>query len=140
MKENEFNNIYDNFNKKFPIESLEKMKLEEYTNLSKDSFCYWVETETRLLGKINGATSYKFGIYEFNHSPREDSGYLHDEKYAWVSKYGDNAQNVFYKNILSKIIKIATCSRNEEFDKIDEIDISEMFKWKIAFLYSKKNL
>lgn len=140
MKENEFNNIYDNFNKKFPIENLEKMKLEEYTNLSKDSFCYWVETETRLLGNIKGSTSYKFGIYKFNQPPREDSGYLHDEKYAWVSKYGDNAQDVFYKNILPKIIKIATCSRNEEFDKIDEIDISEMFKWKIAFLYSEKEL
>ena len=140
MKESEFNNIYDNFNKKFPIENLEKMKLEEYTNLSKDSFCYWVETETRLLGNIKGSTSYKFGIYKFNQPPREDSGYLHDEKYAWVSKYGDNAQDVFYKNILPKIIKIATCSRNEEFDKIDEIDISEMFKWKIAFLYSEKEL
>lgn len=54
------------------------MKLEEYTNLKKDSFCYWVETKTKKLGNINGSTSYKFGIYEYNQPPRNDGGYSFD--------------------------------------------------------------
>lgn len=70
MERIEVMEIYDSFNEKFPIKKLQDMKLEEYTNLKKDSFCYWVETKTKKLGNINGSTSYKFGIYEYNQLPR----------------------------------------------------------------------
>ncbi len=139
LSEEEFNEIYDSFNEKFPIKKLQDMKLEEYTNLKKDSFCYWVETKTKKLGNINGSTSYKFGIYEYNQLPRNDGGYSFDEKFAWISKYGNTAETV-YENVLKKIIDIANYARAGKYEKIDEIAISEMFKWKIAFLYSEKKL
>ncbi|MGN0728551.1 AAA family ATPase [Treponema sp.] len=139
LDEDTFNKIYNSFNERFPIEKLAEMKLDEYSNLKKDSFCYWVETKTVELGNIKGSTSYKFGIYEYNQTPRKDGGYSSDEKYAWVSKYGNTAEKVF-DVIRSNIIRIANYSRAGEYEKIDEIDISEMFKWKVAFLYSEKKL
>ena len=37
--------LYNQFLQQFPIENLEAMTLEEYTNLDKDnSFCYWLES------------------------------------------------------------------------------------------------
>ena len=39
--------LYNQFLQQFPIENLEAMTLEEYTNLDKDnSFCYWLESKT----------------------------------------------------------------------------------------------
>jgi 5-methylcytosine-specific restriction endonuclease McrBC GTP-binding regulatory subunit McrB len=124
----------------FPLERLKNLAVEEYTNLNKsDSFCYWVETKLRKLGSIQGSTSYKFGIYEFNKEPREGSGYSHDEKYAWLSKYGSDSKSA-YETILSNLVKIAERAQVGDFEAIDSIDMSNMFKWKIAFLYSDYKL
>ena len=47
--------LYNQFLQQFPIENLEAMTLEEYTNLDKDnSFCYWLESKTYDLGSIWG--------------------------------------------------------------------------------------
>lgn len=35
--------LYDSFLAKFPLESLETMPLEVYTNTNHDSFCYWLD-------------------------------------------------------------------------------------------------
>lgn len=138
--ETESKKLYESFLIEFPLERLKNLTIEEYTNLNKsDSFCYWVETKLRKLGSIQGATSYKFGIYEFNKVPREDSGYSHDEKYAWLSKYGSDSKSA-YETILSNLVKVAECARLGDFDSIDNIDMSNMFKWKIAFLYSDYKL
>lgn len=132
--------LYESFLIEFPLERLKNLTIEEYTNLNKsDSFCYWVETKLRKLGSIQGSTSYKFGIYEFNKEPREDSGYRHDEKYAWCSKYGSDSKSA-YESILSNLVKIAECAQVGDFEAIDSIDMSNMFKWKIAFLYSDYKL
>ncbi len=132
--------LYESFLIEFPLERLKNLAVEEYTNLNKsDSFCYWVETKLRKLGSIQGSTSYKFGIYEFNKEPRDGSGYSHDEKYAWLSKYGSDSKSA-YETILSNLVKIAECAQVGDFEAIDSIDMSNMFKWKIAFLYSDYKL
>lgn len=132
--------LYESFLIEFPLERLKNLAIEEYTNLNKsDSFCYWVETKLRKLGSIQGSTSYKFGIYEFNKKPREDSGYSHDKKYAWCSKYGSDSKSA-YESILSNLVKIAECAQVGDFEAVDSIDMSNMFKWKIAFLYSDYKL
>lgn len=59
--------LYNQFLQQFPIENLEAMTLEEYTNLDKDnSFCYWLESKTYDLGSIWGGSAYKFGIFKFD--------------------------------------------------------------------------
>lgn len=131
--------LYKQFQEKFSLEKIRTMTLDEYNNTNRsDSFCYWVETRLKSLGSIQGATSYKFGIYKYDNTPRDDSGYSHDEKYAWLSKFGNTATEVYHE-ILSKIISIAEAARKGDIETIENIDISNMFKWKIAFLYSELN-
>ena len=131
----ELTKLYEEFQQNFPLEKLKTMTLEEYNNTNKDSFCYWVETKTGKLGSIRGATSYKFGIYKYIQKPRKDGGYKFDNEYGWLSKYGNTANDAYTK-IHSNIIKIAEFAQKTDFDSIEGIDISPMFKWKIAFLYS----
>lgn len=129
------------FQATWPIEKLKSMTLEEYTNLEKTSFCYWVEAKTYSLGSIWGGSSYKFGIFERkdleadNYNEKRKS----DGKYAWYGKYGDNKEEVFEK-LKSIIVQIATLSQENLLEEIDTIDLGDAYKWKIAFLYSDYNI
>ncbi|MCH3924395.1 MAG: AAA family ATPase [Bacteroidales bacterium] len=122
-------NVYNKFKEKFPLNELENLTLEEYTNLvenTKDSFCYWLEHETEKLGHIGGTPGKNiFGIIR-----RKKSG-----KYDWSKKYGTTQEEAF-KNIKDIIIKIASFSQKEEFEEIDKIGFGEICKWKIAFMYA----
>jgi len=127
------------FMRQWPLERVEKMKIEEYTNLDKNSsFCYWLESKTEKLGSIRGGSSFKFGIYE---KGRKDKNYntrgmLSDGNYAWYSKYGSNPEEVFSK-MKGLIIEIIKSVNERKFDQIDNIDFGgDAIKWKIAFLYS----
>lgn len=136
----ELDALYDEFNKRFPIEKLPEMTLEQYTNTNKeDSFCYWIETKTQDIGSIWGGSSYKFGIFKIAGNIKSSIGTLRDDEYAWYSKYGNTRDGVF-NNIREKIVQIANFSRQENYSAIDEIDLGDAFKWKIAFLYSNKKL
>lgn len=133
-------NLYDlklKFLKEWPLSRIENMTLEEYTNLEKTSFCYWLEALTTDLGSIWGGSAYKFGIYK-----RRDTSTtitvdnrITDGEYAWFQKYGNTKESAFHtvKNIIISIIKN---SKNNDLENIDEIDLGDAYKWKIAFLYS----
>lgn len=126
----------------WPVEKLEQMTLEEYTNLEKeDSFCYWVEQKTKGLGDIRGGSSYKFGIYKMAETSKTEKGSNRNNNgnYAWHNKYGDT-QDAAFNNIKSTLIEIAQLSISNSLKQIDEIDLGVAFKWKIAFLYSDFNV
>lgn len=133
-------NILGQFLNEWPLQKLKEMTIEEYTNLEKNSFCYWLEAKTNDLGSIWGGSSYKFGIYK-RQGTKTDSrnGYSSDGDYAWVSKYGNHRETAF-KTVKELIVKIAECADKGEFKKIDSIDIGDAYKWKIAFLYSNEKL
>ncbi len=133
-------NILEQFLKEWPIKRLKEMTIEDYTNLEKDSFCYWLEAKTNDLGSIWGGSSYKFGIYKKQNSKMDRrNGYSSDGDYAWVSKHGNRRETAF-KTVKELIVKIAECAGKGEFRKIDAIDIGDAYKWKIAFLYSNEKL
>lgn len=132
--------LYQDFQTAFPLESLQNMPLEKYTNTNKDSFCYWLEFRTLELGSIKGSTSYKFGIYNRSGEFKENKKYLHDDRYAWYASFGSTAAEA-YQKVLNNIIKIAQLAREHNFEAIDNIqNFSEIVKWKIAFLYSEESL
>lgn len=132
--------LYQQFQHDFPYESLSKMTLEQYTNLSKDSFCYALEHGTKDLGGIGGGSSYKFSIYRAANPPKSASKYKHDDKYAWVSSLGNSAEEAF-GNVRNAVCKIAQYAREQDFNKIDTVEaLPPMIRWKIAFLYSEERL
>jgi 5-methylcytosine-specific restriction endonuclease McrBC GTP-binding regulatory subunit McrB len=123
-------------------DNVKKMTLDEYTNLDKkNSFCYWLESKTTELGSIWGGSAYKFGIYK-----RSDLTKVVDAKnrktedgYAWYTKYGDTKEEAF-KSVKEIILKIIEASKENNLQKIENIDLGAAYKWKIAFLYSNFNL
>lgn len=134
--------LYNQFLHQFPIENLGNMTLEEYSNLNKDnSFCYWLESKTYDLGSIWGGSAYKFGIFKFDKTPKQDNPkYNHDENYSWSSRLGNTSEEAF-NNVRNAILKIANHARNAEWDEIEKInDLWPVTTWKIAFLYSNEQL
>ena len=134
--------LYNQFLQQFPIENLGNMTLEEYSNLNKDnSFCYWIESRTSDLGSIWGGSAYKFGIFKFDKTPKQDNPkYAHDDNYSWSSRLGNTSEEAFH-NVRNAIIKIANHARNAEWDEIEKInDLWPVATWKIAFLYSNEKL
>lgn len=134
--------IYQEFNKKFPLEELNKLKLEEYTNLDKTSFCYWLESKTYHLGSIWGGSSYKFGIYAYNAKPKAgDPRIVFDDHYAWYAKYNAATSEEAWNIVRADIVRLAHWAREGKFDEIDkDPSFGEVVKWKIAFLYSDLHL
>lgn len=134
--------IWDSFLKRWPLESLGGITLDQYTQAGDpDCFTYgWLEKTTGDLGSIWGGSAFKFGIYSReNQSEKKDSlGKSYSEKYAWYSKYGATAEEAF-KNVHNEIIKVANAARNGDLALIDDADLGEAIKWKIAFLYQNRN-
>jgi 5-methylcytosine-specific restriction protein B len=144
VKKKAANNRYElkkTFLQEWPLSRIQNMTLEEYTNLEKTSFCYWLEAKTHDLGSIWGGSSYKFGIYK-----RRDTSTtitvdnrITDGEYAWFQKYGATKEAAFQtvKDILITIVKNA---QNNTLENIDPIDLGDAYKWKIAFLYGDFNV
>jgi 5-methylcytosine-specific restriction endonuclease McrBC GTP-binding regulatory subunit McrB len=137
MNENLYK-LKQDFLDNWSLEKLEKMTLEEYTDTNREnSFCYWLEHITRDLGSIVGGSSYKFGIYKMGATSKTESATNRDNDgvYAWHTKYGSSANEAF-ETIKRLIVNVANYSSNDQLSLIDNIDLGDAFKWKIAFLYS----
>ncbi len=117
------------------------MRLEEYSNLDKStSFCYWLESKTIELGGIGGGSAYKFGIYkrQWDKDDKREA-YSTDGEYSWVKKYGNSRETAF-EMVRELICRVAEYASDGKFKKIDDIDLGDAYKWKIAFLYSNERL
>ena len=146
----ELDKLYKDFNERYPIEKLKSLTIEEYTNLkeiSEDYFCTWVERRVQKLGSIQGATSLKFGIYKINELPKIQCVVDDVNKYAWPKRYGkDNEDHTHYKVVFEQVkqslVEVAEAAQKDtiDFATIDNSPLTPMFRWKVAFLYSKQRL
>ena len=140
MDYKEHHKLNQEFLKRFPLEKLKDMTLEQYTNLNRsDSFCYWLEIKTRILGSISGNSSFKFGIYQYNTRPNDDRARMSDKKYAWYSSFGNTARKAF-ENVKQAVVKAAESGFTGDLDAIESIELAPMIKWKIAFIYSNESI
>lgn len=137
----EYYQIKEDFLTEWPIERLQSMPIEDYTNLDKTSFCYWLESLSTSLGSIWGGSAYKFGIYKRDNVDKEDkrSAYYTDKIYAWVGKYGNTREEAFHK-VRQIIIEIANAAKENRLEDILKQDIGDAVKWKIAFIYGDFNV
>jgi 5-methylcytosine-specific restriction protein B len=133
--------IKNDFLKAWPIERLESITLEEYTNLDKTSFCYWIEHITSAVGSIKGGSSYKFGIYRMSESSQTEpaNNRTNNGEFAWHTKYGASQEEAF-QSIKTIIIQIIRFSQENNLKPLDNIDLGDAYKWKIAFLYGNFNI
>lgn len=136
--------LNESFLKEFPLDTLNEMTLNKYTNLNKsDSFCYWLERKTQMLGGIGGGSSFKFGIYRCKNKPKEGKiRYKYDGKFAWLEHLGNTAEEAFVI-VKETVVKAAKYGSKGNLDAIESIvgdAIGSHVKWKIAFLYSTESI
>lgn len=134
--------INEEFLRRFPLEKLKDMTLEQYTNLNRsDSFCYWLESKTEIIGSIWGGSAYKFGIYQYDNKPKDNmNNRLFDDKYTWYTSLGRTSKEAF-ETVKKAIISAAEYGREGNLDAIELIKpLAQLVKWKIAFIYSNETI
>jgi len=126
------------FSNRWNIDELEKMTLEQYTNLDRhDSFTYWLEKRTGNSGSIWGGSAFKFGIYKRADTTKEQNygNTSTDGDYAWFSKYGKTKEEAF-ATVKALVLRTAKASISGVFIEIDQVDLGESVRWKIAFQFN----
>ncbi|MBO2595141.1 AAA family ATPase [Shewanella algae] len=130
-----------NFLKAWPIERLKKLTLDEYFKTGdKTTLAYWLEFgEGRFLGSIKGGDSSKFGIYERKNAPKGERSFISfDERYSWKTKYGNCSSSAF-SEIKRLIVEIVNAAQRGDLATIEAINFEVAVKWKLAFLYQKRD-
>lgn len=118
------------FAKLFNRQKLETISIDEYSlnsqnnALSRESFCYWVETKLRGLGSMQGGTSLKFGTYFGQLKP--DESY----KRRWAGWTKES-----FEAIRNELIELYDAGKNEDIETIKNSKLSPMFKGKLLSLY-----
>ena len=137
MTEPDRQQLWSEFLAAWPPERIRKMTLEEYTNGDKDdAFIYWIESRLDKLGSIWGGSAFKFGIYcrDKTEAKASSRGRIWGDTYAWQSKFGKTEQEAF-ATIRARIIETLDAAQAGNFERVDEIDLAPVLKWKVAFLY-----
>ncbi len=137
QKQKSFDELYQEFQDKFPIEQLQDMKLETYTDTTRNGFTWWMLHHFGGIGDRYNNRKF-FGIYH----PSKNS-----EEINYSTSYGKTLNEAF-SEIKSRIYKIAELAqdfannhRTETLQEIEKIkQLPPNYKWKIAFLYSNQTL
>ena len=122
--------LRDKFVRYFDRHKLETMTVDEYSlnsennALSKESFCYWVETKLRGLGSMQGATSLKFGTYYGLLKP--DTTY----RRRWIGWASES-----FETIRKELLNLYDPGEAEDIEAIQRNLLSPMFKGKLLSLY-----
>ncbi len=138
----EGNALWDKFLQRWPLEQLNQMTIQDYTQAGNpDCFTFgWMENLTSNLGSIWGGSAFKFGVYSRkNKTDKQDgSGKSYTTEYGWYSKYGSDPKEAFEK-VRANIVEVANAARVGNLDLIEKSDLGSAFKWKIAFLYQDRS-
>ncbi len=128
--------VWDDFLTRWPKQKVKELTLEEYVDVNnRDTFAYWLEHRTKILGSIRGGDSSKFGIYRRNKAPRGERSHIrHGEVYSWLSRFGASEEDAF-NSIKSSLIKVIEFIEAGKVKEIQDIGLADTLKWKLAFLY-----
>lgn len=140
METEEKRKILEEFLERWPESVVRSLTLSGYVGVEdKDTFTQWVETKTQPLGSIKGWDSIKFGIYRRSKSEEENQNHKNDEVYTWMARFGKNRAEAF-EAVKQDILDIIRFAESGDFAKIDDLRLPNLFKWKVASLYSNERL
>jgi hypothetical protein len=92
------------------------------------NFCYALERQLDGLGRIIGATAFKFGVY-YGHTKSEEI-----DEYRFTNKFGNNYQEAF-EGVRQSILRLIDAGAREDLDAIVKNLLSPMLKGKILSTY-----
>ncbi|MDA0196397.1 MAG: AAA family ATPase [Bacteroidetes bacterium] len=105
---------------KFPLAKLKDLSIDQFVQGTDDnSFCYWLEFKKIGFG-IGGGNASKFGIYKTKNK----------EEIVYATGYGknktyldDQSAKDYFADLLNKILKALDYTREDQIDKIRELEI-----------------
>jgi hypothetical protein len=115
----------------YPSKRIPSLPLDDYVigkGANNRSFCYRLEREMDSLGRILGATAFKFGVY-FGRIKSDPA-----DKYRFRPHWGKTVDQVFAA-VKQAIVDLLQAADKDDFDAIAGNKLSPMFKGKILFLY-----
>lgn len=112
---------------------IRNMTLEQYAigvdrSNVRHNFCYTLERELDQIGRIIGATSFKFGVY-YGRTKTDP-----EIKYRFTQKYGTSYTEAF-ENVRTEILRLIEAGFKKDTDEIIRNKLSHMFKGKILSTY-----
>lgn len=117
------------FLRAYPLNQLHNITLDNYViGKGTASFCACVEAKTKAWANMQGATSYKFGIY-FGKTKSDPV-----MQYRFTQKFGKTEKEAF-DAIKKALLNLVKAGQSKSFSEIDENPLSQMFKAKILSLY-----
>lgn len=137
----QFQETWDAFLHEWPLERLRQMTLPEYTAAGQGkTFTAWIENRLDMVGSIWGGSAFKFGIYSRkNKTPKEGTASdAYTQDYAWYRKYGSTPEMAF-QTVKAHVVRVAEAAARGDYAAIDDVDLGEAYKWKIAFHYQDRN-
>src|SRR5215831_10062630 len=111
------------FVKDYPIKKIQNLERDEFVigkGAGNQSFCYRVERQMDLLGRILGATAFKFGIYYGK--TKSDS----IEKYRFARHWGNDPDTAFAA-VKQAIVDLLQAAVNNDHAGIERNRLSPMF-------------
>ena len=123
--------IRRNFVSEYSAKKIHRLTLDEYVigkGSENRSFCYRLEREMDVLGRILGAQASKFGIYYGQ--VKSDA----TRRYRFASHWGGNHRQAF-NAVKQAIVDLLAAADQKDFAAIAQNKLSPMFKGKILFLY-----
>jgi hypothetical protein len=115
----------------YPLQRISNLALDEYLigkGSGNRSFCYRLEREMDTLGKIVGATAFKFGVY-FGRTKSDAT-----DKYRFATRWGSNP-NEALTAVKQAIVQLLQAAAVGDSDAIAKNRLSPMLKGKILFVY-----
>lgn len=115
----------------YPIVQIPNLSLDEYVigkGADNRSFCYRIEREMDSLGRILGATAFKFGVYH----GRTETDEVH--QYRFGTRWGTDLNEAFAA-VKQSIVDLLNAAEANDHQAINSNALSPMFKGKLLFLY-----
>jgi hypothetical protein len=125
--------LRSNFIRYFDRQRIMNMQIDEYVigvgSPNKGfNFCYALERQLDSLGRMLGATAFKFGVY-YGRTKSEEN-----DEYRFTQKFGNNYQEAF-EGVKQSILLLLDAGEKGDLDVIVRNPLSPMFKGKILSTY-----
>lgn len=104
------------FERRFPREQLSNLTLETYAIGKPNSFCYWIEFKTRVLGSVSGGSSHKWGIYW-------SKG---DQIWRWNKALNSDTAEEAFQKLKMGLLNLIEAANNDQFEQLDLIGSKQL--------------
>lgn len=123
----------------WPLESISTLSFKDYYHSKQyDSFARWIDLFDVSMGATYGNNFHVWKPLEEKKESREHAIYQYANKHAWEKTFGATFDEAF-ETVKKRVKDIAQLARQGDFKGIEEIDLNESLKWKIAFVYQDFN-